>query len=57
MRQESNLLILGNISDDLLVLKDKQIKMNEIDNLLDYLIKIITENNIKYNSILIGRAV
>ena len=31
--------------------------MNEIDNLLDYLIKIITENNIKYNSILIGRAV
>ena len=31
--------------------------MNEIDNLLDYLIKIITENNIKENSILIGRAV
>ena len=57
MRQESNLLILGNVSDDLLRLKDKQIKMNEIDNLLDYLIKIITENNIKENSILIGRAV
>ena len=57
MRQESNLLILGSISDDLLRLKDKQIKTNEIDNLLNYLIKIITEKNIKENSILIGRTV
>ena len=57
MRQESNLLILGSISDDILRLKDKQIKVNEIDDLLNYLIKIITENNVKENSILIGRAV
>ena len=57
MRQESNLLILGNISDDLLRLKDKQIKINEIENLLNYLIKIITEKNIKENSILVGRTV
>ena len=57
MRQESNLLILGSISDDLLRLKDKQIKSNEIENLLNYLIKVITEQNIKENSILIGRAV
>ena len=56
MRQESNLLILGNISDDLLRLKDKQIKLSEIENLLNYLIKIITEKNVKENSILIGRA-
>ena len=57
MRQESNLLILGNISDDLLRLKDKFLKTEEIENLLNYLIKIITEKNIKENSILIGRAV
>ena len=57
MRQESNLLILGNISDDLLRLKDKQIKTSEIENVFDYLIKTITEKNIKENSILIGRAV
>ena len=57
MRQESNLLILGSISDDLLRLKDKQIKMNEIENLLNYLIKTISEKNIKENSILVGRAV
>ena len=57
MRQESNLLILGNISDDLLRLKDNFLKTDEIENLLNYLIKIITEKNIKENSILIGRAV
>ena len=57
MRQESNLLILGSISDDLLRLKDKQIKSSEIENLLNYLIKLITEKNVKENSILIGRAV
>ena len=57
MRQESNLLILGNISDDLLRLKDKQIKMSEIEKVFNYLIKTITEKNIKENSILIGRAV
>jgi phosphoenolpyruvate carboxylase len=57
MRQESNLLILGNISDDLLRLKDKQIKMSEIEDLLNYLLKTIKEKNNKENSILIGRAV
>ena len=57
MRQESNILILGNISDDLLRLKDKQIKMGEIENIFNYLIKTITEKNIKENSILIGRTV
>ena len=57
MRQESNLLILGNISDDLLRLKDKFLKTDVIDNLFNHLIKIISEKNIKENSILIGRAV
>jgi hypothetical protein len=56
-RQESNLLILGTISDDLLRLKEKElISKNEIDDLLNYLICIF-ENSGKENSILVGRAV
>ena len=56
-RQESNLLILGTISDDLLRLKEKDlISKNEIDELLNYLICIIL-NPGKENSILVGRAV
>ena len=56
-RQESNLLILGTISDDLLRLKEKQlISQNEIEDLLNYLISIIL-NPQKENSILVGRTV
>ena len=56
-RQESNLLILGTISDDLLRLKEKElISKKEIDELLNYLICIF-ENSSKENSILVGRAV
>ena len=56
-RQESNLLILGSIYDDLLRLKEKQlISLEEIENLLNYLLEIIS-NPQKETSILVGRAV
>ncbi len=56
-RQESNLLILGSIYDDLLRLKEKKlISLEEIENLLNYLLEIIS-NPQKETSILVGRAV
>ena len=56
-RQESNLLILGSIYDDLLRLKEKQlISLEEIENLLNYLLEIIS-NPQKETSILVGRAI
>ena len=42
MRQESNLLILGNISDDLFRLKESQLfSQKETENLMNFLINII----------------
>ena len=56
-RQESNLLILGSIYDDILRLKERQlISQNEVENLLNYLLDIIS-NPQKETSILVGRAV
>ena len=57
MRQESNLLILGNISDDLFRLKESQLfTKKETENLMNFLINII-KNVEKENSILIGRTI
>ena len=57
MRQESNLLILGNISDDLFRLKESQLfTKKETENLMNFLIDII-KNVEKENSILIGRTI
>ena len=57
MRQESNLLILGNISDDLFRLKESQLfSQKETENLINFLINII-KNIEKENSILIGRTI
>ena len=57
MRQESNLLILGNISDDLFRLKESQLfSQKETENLMNFLINII-KNVEKENSILIGRTI
>ena len=56
-RQESCLLILGTISDDLLRLKEKQsLTQKEIEDFLNYLLEIIS-NPQKENSILVGRAI
>ena len=56
-RQESNLLILGTISDDLLRLKEKQIiPQSEIKHLITFLLEIISSPN-KDNSILVGRTI
>ena len=53
MRQESNLLILGNISDDLFRLKESQLfSQKETENLMNFLINIIKKVE-KENSILI----
>ena len=57
MRQESNLLILGNISDDLFRLKESQLfSQKETENLMNFLINLI-KNVEKDNSILIGRTI
>ena len=57
MRQESNLLILGNISDDLFRLKESQLfSQKETENLMNFLINIIKKVE-KENSILIGRTI
>ena len=57
MRQESNLLILGNISDDLFRLKEGQLlTKKETENLMNFLINLI-KNVEKENSILIGRTI
>ena len=56
-RQESNLLILGTISDDLLRLKEKELmKKEEIEQLFNFLLSLIS-NPGKETSILVGRAV
>ena len=56
-RQESNLRILGTLSDDLLRLKEKEImKLDEIEQLINFLISIISAPE-KETSILVGRAV
>ena len=57
MRQESNLLILGNISDDLFRLKEGQLlTKKETENLMNFLINLI-KNVEKEISILIGRTI
>ena len=57
MRQESNLLILGNISDDLFRLKEGQLLTEkETENLMKFLINLI-KNVEKESSILIGRTI
>ena len=56
-RQESNLLILGTLSDDLLGLKEKQIiTLEEVEQLINFLLTIISSPE-KETSILVGRAV
>ena len=57
MRQESNLLILGSISDDLFRLKESQIlSQKETENLLNFLLNLI-KNVENENEILIGRTI
>ncbi len=57
MRQESNLLILGSISDDLFRLKESQVlSQNETENLLNFLLNLI-KNVENENEILIGRTI
>ena len=57
MRQESNLLILGSISDDLFRLKESQIlSQQETENLLNFLLNLI-KNVENENEILIGRTI
>ena len=56
-RHEANLLILGNLSDDLYLLYEKnKIGKIEIKELLNFLFSIISKPN-KENGILIGRAI
>ena len=53
MRQESNLLILGSISDDLFRLKESQIlSQKETENLINFLLGLI-KNVENENEILI----
>ena len=57
MRQESNLLILGSISDDLFRLKESQVlSQKETENLLNFLLNLI-KNVENENEILVGRTV
>ena len=57
MRQESNLLILGSISDDLFRLKESQIlSQKETENLINFLLGLI-KNVENENEILIGRTI
>ena len=57
MRQESNLLILGSISDDLFRLKESQIlSQKETENLLNFLLNLI-KNVENENEILVGRTI
>ena len=56
MRQESNLLILGSISDDLFRLKESQVlSQKETENLLNFLLNLIKNEN--ENEILVGRTI
>lgn len=56
-RHEANLLILGNLSDDLYVLYEKnKLTKLQIKELLDFLFSIISSPN-KENGILTGRAI
>ena len=57
MRQESNLLIIGSISDDLFRLKENQIlSQKETENLLNFLLNLI-KNVENENEILVGRTI
>ena len=57
MRQESNLLILGSISDDLFRLKESQIlSEKETENLINFLLDLIKIVDSE-NSILVGRTI
>ena len=57
MRQESNLLILGSISDDLFRLKESQIlSEKETENLINFLLDLIKIMDSE-NSILVGRTI
>ena len=57
MRQESNLLILGNISDDLFRLKENQtFSQKDTENLINFLLDLI-KNVENENPILIGRTI
>jgi hypothetical protein len=56
-RHEANLLILGNLSDDLFLLKEKnKISHNEIKELIKFLFNIVSNTSKEY-SILVGRAI
>ncbi len=55
-RHEANLLILGMLTEDLVILREKErISKNEIEELIKFLFNVIS-NPTKDNSILVGRA-
>jgi hypothetical protein len=56
-RHEANLLILGTLSEDLIILREKnRISKEEVEELIKFLFTIISNPN-KDNSILVGRAI
>ena len=56
-RQESNLLLLGTLNDEILRLKEKtMISKEEIDFLLNFLLELVSHPE-RENSILVGRAI
>jgi len=55
-RHEANLLIIGSLAEDLILLKDKnRLSKSDINELIQFLFMIISNPN-KENSILVGRA-
>ena len=57
-RHEANLLILGNLAEDLVLLRDKgRIDNSEIQVMLQFLFDIISNKNNNQSSILIGRGI
>jgi hypothetical protein len=56
-RHEANLLILGTLAEDLIILREKnRITKSEVEELIKFLFSIIS-NPTKENSILVGRAI
>ncbi|MCQ2817892.1 MAG: hypothetical protein MJ252_11565 [archaeon] len=56
-RQESNLLLLGTVSDEILRLKEEdELSKEEIEKLFDFLLKVIS-NPEEDSSVLVGRAI
>jgi hypothetical protein len=55
-RHEANLLIIGSLAEDLILLKDKnRLSKSDINELIQFLFMIISNPN-KENSVLVGRA-